>query len=55
VYMAVPGALSKNDVLLDCGATSHMFCDQRHFENYSLLSQDETVSMGNECPLVVAS
>jgi hypothetical protein len=34
IYIIATGAPSENDVLLDCGATSHMFYERCHFGSY---------------------
>jgi hypothetical protein len=54
VYMATTGAPSENNVLLDCGATSHMFREHRRFGSYIPSAGDETVSIGDNRSLTVA-
>jgi hypothetical protein len=46
IYMAATGAPSENDVLLDRGAMSHMFCECHCFGSYIPSAGDETVSIG---------
>jgi hypothetical protein len=54
IYMAATGAPSENDVLLHCGATSHMFREHRRFGSYIPSAGDKTVSIGDNCSLTVA-
>lgn len=35
------------DVLLDCGASAHMFCDRGYFHSYTANGGNETISVGD--------
>jgi hypothetical protein len=54
VFMAVGGIPDTDDILLDSAATSHMFCAQHLFSSYTSLTENETVSVGDKCALIVA-
>jgi len=41
------GSPSDNEVLLDSGATSHMFCDRGYFTKYRQSAPGETISVGD--------
>src|SRR6202021_973023 len=47
VYAARSVSSRTSDVLLDCGATSHMFYDTKYFTRYIPSSRGETISVGN--------
>jgi hypothetical protein len=48
IYIAASGTPSDNVILLDCTATSHMFCDYCQFTNYVLSTRNKTVSVGDK-------
>ena len=52
VFM-VEGAHQSAKLILDCGATSHMFCDRTFFASYSAATPHETVSVGAACNILV--
>lgn len=47
VYMALDGMELDVKLILDCGATSHMFCDRSLFSAYVPSTASETISVGD--------
>lgn len=48
IYMARKGQATETaDVLLDCGASAHMFCDRGYFRSYTANGGNETISVGD--------
>ena len=48
VYMALRGNSSATaNVLLDCGASAHMFCNRGYFRSYTADEGNETISIGD--------
>jgi hypothetical protein len=54
VFMAVGSILDTNNILLDSAATSHMFCECHLFSSYTFSTENETMSVGDKCALVIA-
>jgi hypothetical protein len=54
VFIAIGGIPDTNDILLDSVATSHMFCEHHLFSSYTSSTENETMSVGDKCALVVA-
>jgi hypothetical protein len=54
VFMAVGSIPDTNDILLDSTATSHMFYKHQLFSSYTSSTENETVSVGDKCALIVA-
>jgi len=53
--MALRGISSATaDILLDCGASAHMFCDQGHFHSYTANEGNETISVGDARDVPIA-
>lgn len=53
VFMA--GETPKSaELILDCGATSHMFCDKSFFVTYKPSGSCETITVGDACNIPVA-
>ena len=42
------------DVLLDCGASAHMFCDRKYFRSFTANKLDETISVEDARDVPVA-
>ena len=49
----VEGAHKSAKLILDCGATSHMFRDRTFFTSYSMATSHETVSVRDACNIPV--
>ena len=47
MYTWLEGVSKSAKLILDCGATSHMFCDETFFTTYPAATAHETVSVGN--------
>ncbi|KAJ3476999.1 hypothetical protein NLI96_g10770 [Meripilus lineatus] len=54
VYMARGSSAASAEIILDCGATSHMFCDRSLFTHYTPSPNSETISVGDGHPIPVA-
>ena len=54
VYMARGSSTKLTEILLDCGATSHMFCDHSLFIEYTPSPNSETISVGDGHPIPIA-
>ena len=54
VYMVSSGSTCTAKVLLDCGASAHMFCDRKFFCSYKMMADSETISVGDTWNIPVA-
>jgi hypothetical protein len=54
VFMTTGSIPDTNNILLDSAATSHMFCKRHLFSSYASSTENETISVGDKCTLVIA-
>jgi hypothetical protein len=52
--MTVGSIPDTNNIFLDSAATSHMFCEHHLFSSYTSSTENETMSVGDKCALIVA-
>ncbi len=54
LYFAGESQSGGAELLLDCGATSHMFCDRSYFTDLTPISEHESISVGDNRDVPVA-